>query len=102
VQSPHFEQPDTPERDILAVRALRSDRWLPVTDAATARQKLQRAFAAEFLCPIESLKNYLGAEFLPEAFEEAAEHFGISERAITSHLANNHLIPRGFVEQSAA
>jgi len=75
-----------------------SDQWLPITDAATARQKLQRAFAAEFLCPIDSLRTYLGAEFLPEAFEDAAEHFGISEMAIKSHLANHHLIPRILVE----
>src|SRR5271165_34989 len=61
-----------------------SDRWLPITDAATARQKLQRAFSDEFLCPIDSLLSYLGDEFLPEAFEDAAEHFGISEMAIKS------------------
>ena len=75
-----------------------SDRWLPITDAATARQKLQRAFAAEFLCPIDSLRSYLGDEFLPEAFEDAAEHFGISEMAVKSHLANHHLIPRTLVD----
>lgn len=75
-----------------------SDRWLPITDAATARQKLQRAFAAEFLCPIDTLRSYLGDEFLPEAFEDAAEHFGISEMAIKSHLANHHLIPRTLVD----
>ena len=75
-----------------------SDRWLPITDAATARQKMQRAFAAEFLCPIDTLHSYLGDEFLPEAFEDAAEHFGISEMAIKSHLANNHLIPRTLVD----
>ncbi len=74
------------------------DRWLPITDAATARQKVQRAFAAEFLCPIASLRAYLGDEFLPEAFEDAAEYFGISELAIKSHLANHHLIPRTLVE----
>jgi hypothetical protein len=74
------------------------DRWLPVTDAATARQKFQRAFAAEFLCPIESLSAYLGSEFFPEAFEDAADHFGISELAVKSHLANHHLIPRTLVE----
>lgn len=77
------------------------DKWLPVTDAVTARQKLQRAFAAEFLCPIESLQRYLGDEFLPEAFEEAAEHFGISEKAIKSHLANHHLIPRNLVDSES-
>ncbi len=78
------------------------DRWLPITDAATARQKLQRAFAAEFLCPIDSLRKYLGNEFLPEAFEDAAEHFGISEIAIKSHLANHHLIPRTLVDSDTA
>jgi hypothetical protein len=78
--------------------AERRDRWLPVTNAATARQKMQRAFAAEFLCPIESLRSYLGNEFLPEAFEDAAEHFGISELAVKSHLANHHLIPRTLVD----
>jgi len=74
------------------------DHWLPITDAATARQKVQRAFAAEFLCPIESLRAYLGNEFLPEAFEDAAEHFGISEIAIKSHLANHHLIPHALLD----
>ncbi len=64
-----------------------------MTDAGTSRQKLQRAFAAEFLCPIDSLRSYLGDEFRQEAFEDAAEHFGISEKAVTSHLANHHLIP---------
>src|SRR5207245_8077866 len=73
-----------------------SDRWLPITDAATARQKLQRAFAAEFLCPIDSLRSYLGDEFLPEAIEDAGEHFGISEMAVKSHLANHQLIPRSL------
>jgi hypothetical protein len=77
------------------------DRWLPITDAATARQKLQRAFSAEFLCPIDSLRLYLGDEFPPEAFEDAADHFGISEMAIKSHLANHHLIPRTLVDSDA-
>jgi len=73
------------------------DRWLPVADTATARQKMQRAFAAEFLCPIASLRSYLGDEFLPESLEDAAEHFGISELAVKSHLANHQLIPRTLV-----
>src|SRR5207244_5776839 len=48
------------------------DRWLPLTDAATARQKLQRAFAAEFLGPIGSLRHYLSEGFILEPFEYAA------------------------------
>jgi hypothetical protein len=75
------------------------DGWLPVTDARTVRQKVQRAFAAEFLCPIDALREFLNDEFDPEAFEEASDYFGISERAITSHLANNHLVPRSLVDE---
>jgi hypothetical protein len=100
-----FRKQNRPARRFEAARFIadslcagEADRWLPVTDAATARQKVQRAFAAEFLCPIEALRDYLGDEFLPEAFEEAAEHFGISEMAIKSHLANHHLIPHSLVE----
>jgi hypothetical protein len=91
-----FRKRNKPGRRFEAARFLadhlyaeQPDRWLPITDAATARQKLQRAFAAEFLCPIDSLRAYLGDEFLPEAFEDAAEHFGISEMAVKSHLANH-------------
>jgi len=78
--------------------ASKTDRWFPVANTATARQKMQRAFAAEFLCPIASLRDFLGEEFLPEAFEDAAEHFGISEMAVKSQLANHHLIPRAMVD----
>ena len=100
-----FRKKNRPARRFEAARfiadhlcAQESDRWLPITDAATARQKLQRAFAAEFLCPIDALRNYLGNEFAEGAFEDAAEHFGISEIAIKSHLANHRLIPRTLVD----
>jgi hypothetical protein len=100
-----FRKRNRPARRFEAARfiadhlcAERRERWLPITDATTVRQKLQRAFAAEFLCPIESLRKYLGDEFPPEAFEDAAEHFGISEIAVKSHLANHHLISRTLVE----
>ena len=100
-----FRKKNRPARRFGAARfiaghlcAERLDRWLPITDAAIARQKVQRAFAAEFLCPIASLRNYLGDEFLPEAFEDAAEYFGISEMVVASHLANHRLIPRTLAE----
>jgi Zn-dependent peptidase ImmA (M78 family) len=59
---------------------------------------LQRGFATDFLCSIESLRSYLGDGFLPEALEDAAKHFGISELAFKGHLANHHLIPRTLVD----
>ncbi len=66
-----------------------SDNWLPATDSRTSRQKIQRAFAAELLCPIQSLADFLEEDYSQERIEEAAEHFGISPLAVSSHLANN-------------
>jgi hypothetical protein len=71
----------------------RPESWLPATDTSTARQKIQRAFAAEFLCPIGGLRDFLGGDFSPEAIEEAGEYFGVSELAVKSHLANHRQIP---------
>ncbi|MBN8943563.1 MAG: hypothetical protein J0H01_28915 [Rhizobiales bacterium] len=73
--------------------APQNDTWLPLTDSVTARQQLQRAFAAEFLVPIESLVDFLDGTLSSDAFDEAAEHFGVSPLAISSHLANNDVIP---------
>jgi Zn-dependent peptidase ImmA (M78 family) len=71
------------------------DHWLPVTDSKTARQKAQRAFAVEFLCPIEELKAFLDGDFSSDdAIDGAGEYFGVSALAIRSHLANNGLTPR--------
>jgi hypothetical protein len=74
--------------------APRDDLWLPATDAGTARQKIQRAFAAEFLMPIHHLQRTIGNDSTNEAFEGAAEIFGVSALAVRSHLANNGLIDR--------
>jgi hypothetical protein len=71
----------------------KEDVWLPATDSSTARQKVQRAFAAEFLCPIDALTEFLNGDFSPEAIEEAGEQFGVSELAVKSHLANHGQIP---------
>lgn len=68
------------------------DCWLTNTDLGTARQKYQRAFAAEFLCPINGLIEFLQNDFSDEAIDDAAEHFDVSQQTITSLLANNHYI----------
>ena len=70
-----------------------TDRWLPVTDTKTARQKVQRAFAAEFLAPVGSLQEFLGHALTDdERIEEAGAHFCISPLAIRSHLVNHGLV----------
>lgn len=69
------------------------DIWLPQTDTATARQQVQRSFAAEFLIPIENLLSHLDGSLANDAFDDAGEYFNVSPLAISSHLANNGYIP---------
>lgn len=68
--------------------------WLVSSDLATARQKRQRAFAAEFLCPIDALVDVLNGDYSETAQEEAAEYFKVSEKTVESHLANHGYIER--------
>lgn len=68
--------------------------WLVSADLSTARQKFQRAFAAEFLCPIGTLVEYLGDDFSETAIEDAANHFSVSEKTVDALLMNNGFLPR--------
>jgi hypothetical protein len=52
---------------------------LPATNAKTVRQKFQRAFAQELLCPYERLMEWVDTESPDdELLENAAEHFQVS------------------------
>jgi hypothetical protein len=64
--------------------------WHPATELRTSRQKLQRAFAAEFLCPVEGLNEYLGGDRSDDAIFSAAEEYDVSERVVV-HQIENHL-----------
>jgi Zn-dependent peptidase ImmA (M78 family) len=66
---------------------------LASTDLYTARQKSQRAFAAEFLCPISALTEFLENDYSEIAKEEAALKFGVSEKTVEYQLSNNRVIP---------
>jgi hypothetical protein len=67
-----------------------TDHWLPATDSKTARQEVQRNFAAEFLCPIGELEPLFRGNFYDEvAIEKAAQHFKVDERVVISQLANH-------------
>ena len=68
---------------------------LPVTDATTDRQRFQRAFAQEFLCPFDALRNFLATEDLDDdLMEKAGLHFQVSEIAIRSILVNKGMLER--------
>jgi hypothetical protein len=68
---------------------------LPATAAKTSRQKFQRAFAQEFLCPSDALLERLGS-LSPddEDIEDAAQYFDVSPLLIRSKLANKDILPR--------
>jgi hypothetical protein len=74
-------------------------RLIPATRAYTYRQKLQRSFAGEFLCPFEALADILRGDFSAEAIEDAAAHFNVSERTVRTLLANHGLIDREELAQ---
>jgi len=66
--------------------------WLASTDLRTSRQKYQRAFAAEFLCPLSNLQSFLDNDYSESAIEDAAEYFSVSQQTVESILVNNSLI----------
>lgn len=74
-------------------------RLLPVTQVYTYRQRLQRSFAAEFLCPWEALADLLKKDRSPEAIEDAAAHFMVSERTVRAILVNHKLIDRNKLSE---
>jgi len=73
--------------------------WLPCTNAATARQKYQRAFAQEFLCPYQDLIDWMETTSPEEEIlQAAAEHFEVSPLLINTVMVNHGHIPRTGLE----
>jgi hypothetical protein len=72
--------------------------WLTSTDLSTSRQKFQRAFAAEFLCPIDELKAFLNGDYSESGIEDAMEYYDVREHTVTSLLANHGLIQPPWVQ----
>lgn len=70
--------------------------WLPATFGATWRQKYQRAFASEFLCPIEVLEERLGSEVFYDEYEieKIAKDYGMGTLAVMNHWDYNR--PKAF------
>ena len=72
---------------------VRNDESLqPATSTHTFRQKMQRAFAAELLCPFEALVARLDGDYSDESIEEAAKKFRVSPMLVTRRLDNNGLL----------
>ncbi len=69
---------------------------LPSTEAKTTRQKFQRAFAQEFLCPYDALMEKLGSNTPDEDdINSAADYFDVSPWLVTTTLVNHGQLDRG-------
>lgn len=72
-----------------------TDRLLPATEAATSRQKFQRAFAQELLCPFDELIGFIDNDQPNEdLIENAAAHFEVSPLLVKTTLVNKGLVAR--------
>lgn len=78
-----------------------NDAVLPATNARTARQKFQRAFAQELLCPFDALMEWLGGEggTDDESIEAAAQHFEVSPLLVKTTLVNRGVVDRDRVAE---
>lgn len=69
------------------------------TNAYTSRQKFQRAFAQEFLCPFDALQGLLDTDSPTEDdIEGAAEHFQVSPLLVRTALVNRRILPRDALD----
>lgn len=74
---------------------LPAERLHPATRARSSyRQKMQRAFAAELLCPFASMDDMLRGDYSEESQSAVAEHFNVSPWTIGTQLVNHHRIDR--------
>jgi len=65
--------------------------WYVSSDIPTYRQKIQRAFAAEFLCPTEGALEQLSGDYSEPAVEQVAERFGVSPEIVENLIANQEV-----------
>ena len=72
----------------------------PLSAAGSGRQKFQRAFAQEFLCPVDDLRAYIPNENpTDDDIHAAARHFHVSERLIQTALVNHDVIDQETFDQ---
>lgn len=65
-----------------------------LSDCKTYSQKLQRAFAAEFLAPIDEVNNFIQKNVTTETIGKAADHFSVSPQTIAHSLTNHGIISK--------
>ncbi|MFA6019216.1 MAG: hypothetical protein WC722_03075 [Rhodospirillales bacterium] len=80
------------------IAASPADRLLPATPAKTGRQKFQRAFASEFLCPYHEIVEEFGNK-LPDddEIESVAAKYEVSSLLVKTGLVNKGVLPRNVL-----
>ena len=98
----YFNSPNKTSRRFAASRLLgdflyfsNQERLLPATHAKTSRQKFQRSFAQEFLCPIDALLEKIQtAQPDEDDVSEAADYFHVSPLMVRTTLVNHGRLER--------
>lgn len=70
----------------------------PATATYTYQQQLQRAFAAELLCPFDTARDMLDGDYSDENLLDVADYFQVSDRTVRTQLVNNHLLERSELD----
>ena len=63
--------------------------FLAITPSKTARRKIQRAFAAELLCPIDDIVQETNNVSDKDAIDYLAEKYAVSTRVVESQLSTH-------------
>ncbi|MBI1292851.1 hypothetical protein GC173_16685 [bacterium] len=74
---------------------------IPATKAKTVRQRLQRAFSQELLCPVDAIKDRLwnkGKRASDDEIQRVADEFGVSPRLVSTTLVNNRVLDRDALD----
>jgi Zn-dependent peptidase ImmA (M78 family) len=66
----------------------RRERLLPATNSRTRRQKFQRVFAQEFLCPLDIILEHVGKKQTDENIVSFAKEYNVSPRLVATALVN--------------
>ena len=66
-----------------------AEHLLPATRTYSYRQKIQRAFAAEFLSPSANVDEMLNGDYSEEAQSDIAQYFSVSPMTIQTQLVNH-------------
>ena len=80
---------------LLGDRSLVTDgRLFPATSTSSYRQKAQRAFAAELLCPWEAAEPMLEEVFFEDDATDVADYFGVSPLLLVNRIVDH--LPRRY------